>query len=152
MSKDKIALKKSILEACRKQQVEVMEHIMGVMDEARDSANEYGLPKDRYDSYRTQLMRKSDLFAKQFQKAADQLEVLDRINPEQLNDKAEFGSVVITSDQKLFISCGIGKVKANGETYFALSAVVPFFQAVEGLKKGDEYKFRGRKGKIVDIF
>ena len=152
MSKEKIALKKSILEACRKQQAKVMEHIKGAMDEARDSANEYGLPKDRYDSYRMQLMRKRDMFAKQLQKAADQMEVLNRLDPEQLNDKAELGSVVITSDQKLFISSGIGKVNANGETYFALSAVVPFFPAVKGLKKGDEYEFRGKKGKIIDIF
>ncbi len=152
MSKEKISLKKSILEACRKQQVEVMEHIKGVMDEARDSANEYGLPKDRYDSYRAQIMRKRDLFAKQLQKATDQMEVLDRVDPEKLNDKVEFGSVVMTSDQKLFISSGIGKVNAMGETYFALSPVVPFFLAVEGLKKGDEYEFRGKKGKIVDVF
>ena len=149
---DKIALKRTVLEACRKYQLDASEELKEVMKEAQDSANEYGAPKDRYDSFRTQLLRKRDMFAKQVHKATEQLDILDKVDPERLADKACFGAIVFTGEQKLFISAGIGKVNVDGDDYFVISPFVPFYAAIENLKKGDSFEFRGKKGKIVDVF
>jgi hypothetical protein len=149
---DRLDLKKKILQACIDQQMQVVYNLRQVMEEASDSAEDYGLPKDMYDSYRNQLMSKRDLFAQQLKKVNDQLDILRRIDTEKPCPNVRFGAVVITESQKLFISAGIGKVKVNGDEYFAISALVPFYQAIDQKKSGDVYEFRGKEEKILEVF
>ena len=105
-----------------------------------------------YDSYRNQLMSKRDMYAQQLQKINDQLDILRRIDAGKLFQSVRFGAVVITESQKLFISAGIGKVKVNGEEYYAISALVPFYAAIDNKKAGDEFEFRGKTEKILEVF
>lgn len=144
--------KRSIYNASVAAQMRLMENARLVMTEAQDGANEYGQPQDRYDSFRTQLLKRRDLFAAQYQKALEDLKILNRIDPEKLLKQVEFGAAVITNDQKLFISMGIGKVEVDGELWYAISPLVPFYAVIKGKKKGDEFEFRGKKCKIVEVF
>lgn len=144
--------KQQILQACIDQQLQVIRNLKQVMEEASDSAEDYGLPKDMYDSYRNQLMSKRDMFAQQLQKVTEQLDILRRIDPHKLCTTVRYGAVVITESQKLFISAGIGKVKVGDEEYFAISALVPFYTAIDNKKRGDTYEFRGKTEKILDVF
>jgi len=149
---DKLLFKKKLVEICMKAQDRVVEHAKQRMDEAQESANEYGQPQDRYDSYRTQMLSKRDMFAKQYCKAVEERNVLDRIDLDEENEQVSFGSVVVTNDQKLFISISLGKIIVDGEEYFAISPLVPFFKSLEGLKKGDSFEFNGKQRKIEDHF
>ena len=149
---DRLELKQKILNACMQHQLKVMDNLKIVMEEAQDSAEEYGLPKDLYDSYRNQLMSKRDMFAQQLQKANEQMEILRRVEITRVHSSVGFGSVVITESQKLFISTGIGKVMVDGEEYYVISGMVPFFNAIYSKKKGDTFDFRGKKEKILDVF
>ncbi len=145
-------LKQKLLSRCREQLEGMAADFQREMDEAQQSANEYGAPKDRYDAYRTQLLRKRDMFAQQLAKLNTQLDVLDRIDPGRGCDKVEFGALVITDLQKLFISTGLGKIDCEGDQYYAVSGAVPIFRAMEGKKAGDEFTFNGKKIRIKDIF
>lgn len=149
---DKLLFKKRLVETCIKEQDRVVEHAKLRMDDAQESANEYGQPQDRYDSYRTQMLSKRDMFAKQYCKAVEERNVLDRIDLDEENDQVSFGSVVVSNDQKLFISISLGKISLGGEEYFAISPLVPLFKSLEGLKKGDSFKFNGKQRKIEDHF
>ena len=149
---DKLLFKKKLVGICTMAQNNVVEHAKSRMDEAQNSANEYGQPQDRYDSYRTQMLGKRDMFAKQYCRAMDERNVLDRIDLVEENKTVAFGSVVITEDQKLFISISLGKIDVDGEDYFAISPLVPLFKAFEGLKKGDTFEFNGKRQKISDLF
>ncbi len=144
--------KRKLLEACNKAHKKTIDNIREAMDEAQKSADEYGQQHDIYDSYRTQLYRKRDMFAQQLQKALDQLEIFNKIDPDKIKDTVEFGSVVYTNTQKVFISTSIGKVSLDGESIYTISPMVPFFHAMKDLKKGDEFEFRGNKIKIKDIY
>jgi transcription elongation GreA/GreB family factor len=144
-------LKIKLLERCKQLQRESVENTRAEMVDAQDSAYEHQ-PRDQYDSYRDQMMGKRDMFAKQLQQSLDQLKLLERIDPAKLADKVDFGSAVITEDQKLFIAIGIGKFEVDNETWFAISPLVPIFQSMRGLKKGDTFLFREKKIKILDVF
>ena len=102
-------LKKNLIEACIKEVDERAESLRKVMDEAQQSANEYGQPKDRYDSYRTQLLRKRDMFGQQLQKILDQRNLLEKINLEKKSSRVGFGSLVITDKQRIFVCIGLLK-------------------------------------------
>lgn len=149
---DKLEFKKKLIDICLEYQKKSADNLSSVMTEAQQSANDYGQPKDRYDSYRTQLLRKRDMFGAQLEKVFEDIKVLEKIDITRKNETVSFGSVVITDAQKLFVSVGIGKIAVDGELFYAISTFVPFYKAMEGLKKGDEFNFRDRKIKILDLF
>jgi hypothetical protein len=149
---DRLNLKQKILDACFEQQSKVTQNLKIVMEEVADSAEEYGLPKDLYDSYRNQMMSKRDMFAQQILKINEQVDILRRIDMTKIYNQIRFGAVVITESQRLFVAAGIGKIMAEGEEYFVISAMVPFYNAIDGKKAGDTYEFRGKKEKILEVF
>jgi len=149
---DRLVLKQKILDACFEQQNRVIQNLKVVMEEVIDSAEEHGLPKDLYDSYRNQMMSKREMFAKQMLKVNEQVDILRRVDMTRLYDSVRFGAVVITESQRLFIATGIGKIKVEGEEYFVISALVPFFNAIDGKKAGETFEFRGKKEKVLDVF
>ena len=149
---DRLKLKQKILDACFEQQTKVMENLKVVMEEVADSAEEYGLPKDLYDSYRNQMMSKRDMFAQQILKINEQIDILRRVDMAKIFNQVRFGAVVITESQRLFVAAGIGKIVVEGLEYYVISAMVPFYNAIDGKRAGDTYEFRGKKEKILDVF
>jgi hypothetical protein len=149
---DRLKFKQKILDACFEQQTKVMENLKVVMEEVADSAEEYGLPKDLYDSYRNQMMSKRDMFAQQLMKITEQVDILRRIDMSKVYSQVRFGAVVITESQKIFVAAGIGKVTVEGDEYFVISALVPFYNAIDGKKVGDTFEFKGNQVKILEVF
>ncbi len=144
--------KSKLLNECVKLQNKQLDNAKAAMQDLQQQANEYGQPRDRYDSFRTQLLRKRDLFAEQLQNAIDGIDILRRIEPEIKSKKVEFGSVVITDKLNMFISIGIGKFECEGQLFFAVSTKVPVYNTIKGLAKGDTYVLNGREFKILDVY
>lgn len=149
---EKLNIKKRLIELCIAGQLKVAENCKSAMVEAQQAANEYGAPKDRYDSFRSQLIRRHAMYASQYQKALQEITTLEWIKLEKCIDIIGFGAVVITDSQRLFVSISAGKIELEGEVYFAISTGVPFFQAMKDLKKGDNFQFNNKSHKILDVF
>lgn len=132
--------------------MEKVRHLEAAMDEAEKMANEYEQSSDDADSHKMELIGSRDMYAKQLQAEMDLLETLNKVDITQEHKVVEFGSVVVTDMQKVFISIGIGKVLVDNDTYYAISLQVPFYQSMKGLKKGDTFDFRGKKVKILNVF
>lgn len=120
--------------------------------EAQQMANEYGPPKDRYDGFRMQLLRKRDLMAEQLQRSLDDLEAVKRIGVKRENPSVSLGAMVITETQKLFIATGLGKIEADGEKWHVISTSAPIVSIIQGLHKGDTFEFQGKKIRILEVF
>ncbi len=146
-----LELKQLVVQKCIEHQQRVANNAKSEMQDHQKMANEYGPPRDRYDAFRNQLLRKRDLFAEQYQRSLNEVEILEKIDPDKKSEVAEFGSVVITNINRLFISAGIGKFNVDGQEYFAISAKVPIFLALAGKTKGDEFIFNGKKFQILDL-
>jgi hypothetical protein len=149
---DKTLVKKQIFNKCLEMHMEKIRHLETAMEEVEKIAHEYEQPSDDFDSHKMELIGSRDMYAKQLQTEMDLLEILNKINLNTINEKVEFGSVVVTDMQRVFISIGIGKVIIAKDTYYAISPQVPFYQTMKGLKKGDVFDFRGRQVKILDVF
>ena len=72
-------LKRKLTEKCIEHQQEVINKLQSEIEDAQQQANEYGQPKDRYDAYRTNLMRQIELYAKQLDKAKMVFDTLQKI-------------------------------------------------------------------------
>lgn len=146
-----IELKVNIYHKCLEKQKEILENSKAAMDEAQRAANEYGAPKDRYDSFRTQLLRKRDLYAEQYEKALKEFGYLTKINPENQQKIVEVNALVITNKQKLYISIGLGKIETSEGDFFVVSPLAPIFQSLKGKKVGESIVFNGQKIEIKDV-
>lgn len=141
-----------LLEACRTKLLTSILNLESAMNDAQQQANEYGAPRDRYDAFRTQLMRKRDMMAQQMDAELNELKILERIDPKKSLDTVGFGAVILTKSQNYFVAVSQGKLEIDGRQFYTISAKVPIFHAIQGLKKGNSIDFRGNKIEIIDIF
>ena len=143
--------------------IEQQEHIASIakqeMDSAQQQSNDYGANVDRYDSYRTKMMRARDMYAKQLSNANAGIRVLQELITLAPFDCAEHGAIVVTNRQRFFLSIGAGKFlvphrsaeSVPQETYFAISAQTPIYMALKGKKAGDSITFNGTTQTITEI-
>ena len=147
--------------------IEQQEHIAIIakqeMDSAQQQSNDYGANVDRYDSYRTKMMRSRDMYARQYSNAQTGIRYLQDLLKMPPFDTVEHGACVVTDRQKFLLSIGAGKfsVVSGGcvagsscppEVWFAISAQTPIYMALKGLKVGDTIVFNGQRQTITDIF
>ncbi len=146
-----IKLKEKLLARCIEMKEESETNTLAAMNDAQQSANEYGAPRDRYDSFRAQMMRKRDMLAQQLSAVEEELSYLRQIKPGTISAKVEAGALVELNTQTLYIIAGIGKLVIDDKTFYVVSPVVPLVAAMKDLKKGDSFTFRGTTRKIIEI-
>ena len=149
---DNRLIKQKIFDKCLSTQLEHIQNIEFAMNDAQKSANEYGQGADLFDSNKMQMIGKRDMYANQLKTETNLLEVLNKVDLSVKHDKVEFGAVVITNLQKVFISIGLGKIVIENEEFYSISLKVPFYEAMAGLKAGDKFNFRGKDIQIVNIY
>lgn len=150
-------LKRQLLEATKRKQLDIANEAKASMNDAQESANEeQGSMEEKFESFRTQLQQDRDMYAKQFAEAKDKLEILSRISTQKVNSSVDLGAVVITdANQKFFISISLGELKFEDNkpsSYFAISTAAPIYEVMSGKKKGETFEFRGKKIKIIELF
>ncbi len=127
------------------------------MDSAQQQSNDYGQNVDRYDSFRTKMMRARDMYARQYSNANESIRYLQELlKVHEVPSAVEHGCVVVTDKQRFFLSIGAGKFvvpDAEGEVvFFAVSAQVPIAVAMKGKAVGEKFSFNGVTHTIVEIF
>jgi len=149
---DKPALKEQILADSKAKLSETLQQLQHEMDETRRLSNEYGAPKDRYDPYRTKMMRQNELYAGQMGQTNHMMQALENIKPDQIMDSVQFGAVVITDKQNIFVATGMGKFESGGVAYYSISSQAPIFKAMENAKAGSFFEINGQRFEIKDVF
>lgn len=136
--------------------IQQQEHIASVakqeMDSAQQQSNDYGANVDRYDSYRTKMMRSRDMYARQYSNALAGIRALQELQKLPPFDTAEHGACVITDRQNFFLSIGAGKFMVGNKVFFAISAQTPIYLAVKGHKAGDTFIINGQSQTIKEVF
>jgi transcription elongation GreA/GreB family factor len=145
------SLKERLVAKCIEEQEKVAANLKKEIDDAQQQSNDYGQPRDRYDAYKTKLMRQIELFSKQLAQANLVLTTLQRIPADKKNDQVEFGAIVTTNKQKLFVSAGLGKIELDGEIYFAISPNVPIYNALKGRAAGEKVTFNNMEFELLSI-
>lgn len=151
--------RRQVIQACICHQQRMAAVAKQEMDSAQQQCNDYGANVDRYDAYRTKLMRQRDMYAKQLANANASIRVLQELLRMPSGNTAEHGAIVITDKQRFFLSVGVGKFMVPyqqapnqpQDTYFAISAQVPIYLALKGKKVGDSITVNGLTQRIVEI-
>ena len=147
-----------VINACIAHQKHIASVAKQEMDSAQQQSNDYGANVDRYDSYRTKMMRARDMYARQYAAANSSLQFLNESLRMRPFDVAEHGAIVITDKQRFFLSIGAGKFVVNDsesptgmQYYFAISAQTPIYVVLKGKKAGDSFIINGITHTIKEI-
>ena len=136
--------------------IAVQEQIANVakqeMDSAQQQSNDYGANVDRYDSYRTKMMRSRDMYARQYSNALAGVRALQDLLKLPPFDAAAHGACVVTNSSRFLMAIGAGKFMVGNEVYFAISAQTPIYMALKGKRVGDTIVFNGQSQTIKEIF
>ena len=148
-----------VINACIAHQQHIANVAKQEMDSAQQQSNDYGANVDRYDSYRTKMMRARDMYAKQLSNANASLRYLQEALRMPPFESAEHGAIVVTDKQRFFLSIGAGKFVVNDtdsptgmQYYFAISAQTPIYTALKGKSVGDSFIINGITQTIKEIF
>lgn len=141
-----------VIGACIAQQQQIADVAKQEMDSAQQQSNDYGANVDRYDSYRTKMMRSRDMYAKQYSNAQTGIRYLQDLLKLPPFDVVEHGACVVTDRQKFLLSIGAGKFSNGNEVWFAISAQTPIYMALKGKRVGDSIVFNGQTQTIHEIF
>jgi len=150
---EKAELKKRLLEECLRIQTIHLQNLKDEIDEAERIANDHdGGAEENMDSFREEMQNKREVFSRQFQIASSDLQILRRVDTFKAESAVQFGSVVITENQRLFVTVSLGKIQLDEQDYFAISMQTPLFKVLSGKKKGESASFNGKDIKILDVF
>lgn len=152
MSKDLIELKIRLVEQCKTLLNEKLIHAENEMKEAQQAANEVGPPKDRYDPFRSQMLRRRNLFAEQYQLLIKDMELLNKINTENICHEVSFGAIVKTNAHLVFFAVSLGKVEIDNQHFFVASTQTPLFEAMKNKKANESFELNKNKFTILEVF
>ena len=110
------------------------------------------------DKYETGLSMMQLDMEKQAEQLAEAVRTRDQLQQIKLIDEINSasgirpGNAVETSQGNFYIAISAGQVKANDQTYFAISPATPIGAKLIGLKTGDKFTFNSREYTINKIY
>lgn len=145
--------KKRLLQESSKILSDQIKAAKDAMNLAQESANEHqGAMEDKFESFRENCQIQRDLYARQLDELMRTMGILRNINATKLNKEVSLGAVVYTSFQNYFIGVSLGEVKLDGESFYAISGMSPLYKVMAGKTAGEEFSFRDKNYKVLQVF
>lgn len=147
-------LKHKLVEACREYIDLRIATATTAMNDAQRSANEEGKSSagDKYETGRAMMQIERDKAANQLEEAMKLKRVVDQLNPDVQHKSVSLGSVVITTQFKVFIAIGAGKIKVDDHDFLVVGTQSPLGKELLGRKAEDQFIFNRQPDTIVKIF
>ncbi len=146
-------MKKELHQACLLELQTRIDRIRLAVEEIQAAANEETKSSagDKYETGRAMMQQEKDKMANQLAVNISWKNQLTLLNPAETKERIEIGSLVITQEGQYYLSIPLGKLKLEGQVYFAISLASPIGKALLNQKAGDEIVFQGRKISILQV-
>ncbi len=106
---------------------------------------------DKHETALAMLQIEQENNSRQLQDALQQKAILEKIDPTLQTEQAVRGSIVTTNNGMFFLSLGLGKLKAEDETIYAVSPDAPLGKLLMMKKVGDFFTFNQIDYKIISV-
>ncbi len=152
--KDRIELKKALYAKCLAYVEQRIATAKQAMEAAQNAANEESKSSagDKYETTRAMMQIERDRHAAQLAEAMKLQNELDQLNCEKIYEKAQAGSVVVTDQNRFFLSVSAGKLTLDQTDYFAVSLASPIGMLLHNRTTGDEFVFQNKPVRIKEVF
>ena len=150
---DKLARKKTILEAARRKSQGLVEDLRKTTQQLLESANQAATDEEnRAESLQEEMMEAYSETSRTLEEAMHQREILEKVNSNILHNLVAFGAVVITDTEQFLVAASLGTFADREHQYVGLSIQSPLYGAMQGKKQGEQFSFRTQQYRIVDLF
>jgi hypothetical protein len=148
-----IEFKRKVLESARARQQELIDDFRSRIEEMRKS--EMTVNADEFDdedrSFNAATSNLVNNLAEELNFLLEEMEILNRMQVEDLHQSAAVGSVVKTDKRTFYPSVSIESFQVNGDEVFGISSKAPLFQVMKGKKVGDTFSFKGEDYRILEL-
>lgn len=132
------------------QKIIFLKENLGSLKEARNNEDKCTVG-DKYETGRAMTQMELEKEQLLLNKTEDLKMSLEKIDPNHISGKVEFGSLVESKSETFFISIPFGKVQIENETVFCISPISPLGKMLEGKTAGLKFIFQGREIEITSI-
>lgn len=148
-----MTLKETIYQTCAEIVQQKIEAIQKNLQELSDSAgNETKRTAgDKHETALAMLQIEQENNSRQLKELLLQKAVLEKLDPHLQTEIIVRGSLVHTNKGLFFISLGLGKLKVNEQTVFAVSPDAPLGKLMLMKKAGDVFHFNQTEYKIISV-
>ncbi|WP_017731518.1 hypothetical protein [Nafulsella turpanensis] len=151
MNKDFKFVKNSLLAACIESQQSMMQTAQQAMRDIQERALEGRSNEELSDAFIAQCQNEQNMYVKRLHEVSGTISILEKVKGVKGGEAIGFGSLIITNHQNFFVAASIGEFKLEDENFFIISAQTPIYKAMEGKRAGEQFEFRGRQYKIMDV-
>lgn len=106
---------------------------------------------DKHETALAMLQIEQENNSRQLKEVLQQKAVLEKLDPQMQTATIVRGSLVETNKGRFYISLGLGKLKVEEETVFAVSPEAPLGKLLLMKKAGDAFTFNDTDYKIITI-
>ena len=107
---------------------------------------------DKYETTREMMQLEIEKNLVQLHKFEILKNELSKIDVYKTHNKVEYGSMVITSENKYFISIGFGKIEIENDAVYCISLNSPIGKILNNKKAGEKVNFQEKSITITNIF
>lgn len=107
---------------------------------------------DKYETTREMLQQDINMSMERLSKVKQELDTLQRIEPNNLTEIINEGSLVLTNNGNFYLAVSAGKYNVDGLLYYAISITSPIGQQLKAKKSGEEFLLNNRSYKILKVY
>jgi transcription elongation GreA/GreB family factor len=146
-------LKKELHQLCINYVRKSMEAAQDAINDAQKASTDdtKSSAGDKYETSREMMQQQTDRNMAQLNEANKLLVALNRISTVGTSEKAEPGSVILTSNGNFYLAISAGSLLLNGKNYFAVSPASPVGNMLNGKKAGDGFTLNGKTYQIESV-
>lgn len=152
-TEDKLRHKKSVFDALLETKREEFERLSNFQQEQLESINRSSNneSQDVIENPRENQMRELRVENETIDKLRKEINYLEGFESLKERDQVEVGSLIKTSAGNFLVAVPKLKFEAEGDTFTAISAHSPLFEALSGAAEGDKVDFNGEQYHIETI-
>jgi len=130
--------------------VEIAQKELQAANESRNNETK-STAGDKHETGRAMIQLEIERLGVQLSKAVSLKEKLAQIDIQQIRNKVELGSLIITDQENYFISIGHGKLVIDNEDYYCISMASPIGELLIDQEVGSSVIFRKKELTIQEV-
>lgn len=148
-----LKFKQKLYNSCKAILVQKISSLQAAMQDVQQSANNETKSSagDKYETGRAMMHLEKNKLAGQLSEIIKQQQAFEQVAMAKTYTKVEFGALVQTNKNLLFIATSLGKIIVDQQSCFVISPNAPLGQAILDAKEGDIVNFRNQSFEIIKV-
>jgi len=148
------SIKQSLQQLCREYLITKIDQTEKAMEEAQLAANNETKSSagDKHETGRAMMQLEIEKYSKQLTEWLKTLKILDNIDAAKPCRIVSAGALVFCSSGNYYISVAAGKLKYEGQNYYAISAASPIGALLMGQTVGGTVEFREQRIVVNEVY